>query len=111
VPLAHNRPFDAVAADFLKAGLILDQVNTEAHTDLADGVVVRSDPPEGTIVRGGTKETIVVSHRPTLPCTANPILCTHVVIGNTTRIDQNKLITDLKGSQLLPQNFIAIKPK
>jgi hypothetical protein len=111
VPPAHGRPFDTVAADFLKAGLTLDQVNSENHPDLADGTVARTDPPEGSVVPQGAKESIWVSHKPATVCTVNPILCHHLVVGQATKIDQSKLITELKASRELPESFVAKKPK
>jgi hypothetical protein len=111
VPPAHGRPFDQVAADFLKAGLTLDQINSENEPSLPDGAVARTDPAEGSIVREGAKESIWVSHKPATPCTVNPILCHHLVVGQISKIDQAKLITELKSSQKLPQNFTAVKPK
>jgi len=105
VPLTANRPFDQVAADLVQAGLVVDQVTTEAHFEMAEGEVVQSQPAGGSVVARGTKIELTVSHNPLIGCAENLVACKHWITGQATHINQENLIADLKTSGLLPKAF------
>ena len=112
VPPTANRPFDQVAADLVQAGLVVDQVTTEMHLEMAEGEVVQSQPAGRAVVARGTKVELTVSHNPLIGCAENLVACKHLVTGITghpTRINQENLISDLKTIGLLPQAFSGTK--